>query len=121
MKFRTRLFSSKYNQQTETELKPYDYIFKSGRVTKVFIPLTITEEPHILQTFTMQRIETTGIPVEFRITNITLEKQGIPTPSYEVVSVEDYSIKSSNEKELSSSSIGISLVSLLMIFCFILF
>ena len=116
MKFRTRLFSSFYNQQTETELKPYDYIFKSGRTTKVFIPLTIEEEKNMLQTFSIQRIETTGIPIEIRITNITLEKEGIPTPSQEIISVDDDKSKSTDETLLSSSSCSLSILLFMLIY-----
>ena len=115
MRFRTRLFSTEYNQQTETELRPYDYIFKSGMVTKVFIPLTILDQKNTLQTFSIQRIEVTDKPIEFRITNITLEEQGVPTPSRDVVSVEDdKSVEESEHPSSESSSVS---TWCLMVFC----
>ena len=114
MRFRTRLFSSKYNQQTETELKPYDYIFKQGITTKVYIPLTILEQQHLFQTFSIQRIETTDSPIEFRITNITLETEGIPTPSQEIILVDDDSSSVLSSDQTDSSS------SLFLLFIFIL-
>ena len=79
--------------------------------TKVFIPLTITEKVNTLQTFSIQRIESTDKPIEFRITNITLETEGFPTPSQEVVSVDDDESKSSESMRETSSGRIISLLS----------
>ena len=67
MRFRTRLFSEPYNQQTETELKPYDYLFKAGKEVEIFVPLTNAQVDDRLQVFSLQRIETTDGVVEFRV------------------------------------------------------
>ncbi|GAB1222556.1 hypothetical protein ENUP19_0115G0019 [Entamoeba nuttalli] len=113
MRFRTRLFSSAYNQQTETELKPYDYIVKSGIATKVYVPLSYEDEKNTLQTFSIQRIETTDEPITFKINAMTLEAEGVPTPNNEVYSESDE--KSQIEETSTDGSNPIVIIGLLSI------
>ncbi|KAL7716902.1 Uncharacterized protein QTN25_005855 [Entamoeba marina] len=105
MLFRTRLFSSEYNQQTETELKPYDCRVKSGIETRVYVPLYIEEEDDTLQTFSIQRIETTVGKTQIKILQIELVSEGIPTPLNDVEDAE--------ESESQDASVGIVVVLLL--------
>ena len=121
MKFRTRLFSCAYNQQTETELKPYDYIVKSGKLTKVYVPLTYTNTRNVLQTFSIQRIESTDLPIEFKIFNITLEKEGIPTPNQEIIIVNEESSSSSHNNNNNNNTNGSISLTLLFIQLLLLF
>ncbi|ELP85045.1 hypothetical protein EIN_079970 [Entamoeba invadens IP1] len=114
MRFRTRLFSEEYNQQTETELKPYDYIVKSGVATRVYVPLTIADEKGTLQTFSIQRIEVTDLPIDFKITTIDLQAEGVPTTNKDVVDVSDDSSANEKESKEAAPSLLVALVALLI-------
>ncbi|KAL7715048.1 Uncharacterized protein QTN25_007506 [Entamoeba marina] len=89
MLFRIRVFSSEYNQQTETELKSNDCRVKSGIETRVYVPLTVEEEKDKLQTFSIQRMETTSKQTNIKITKIELVPEGIATPLNDVEDVGD--------------------------------
>ncbi|EDR29013.1 hypothetical protein EDI_004740 [Entamoeba dispar SAW760] len=103
----------------KTELKPYDYIVKSGIATKVYVPLSYEDEKNTLQTFSIQRIETTDEPITFKINAMTLEAEGVPTPNNEVYSESDEQSKS--EETSIDGTNALAIVGLLAIIMLIAF